>query len=52
MHVVLTVKHTLNAQELSHIALQKGIGITPIKEYTTAPTTENRDDQFLLDLGD
>ncbi len=51
MHVVLTVKHSLNAHELSHIALEHGIRITPIKEYTIAPTKENRDDQFLLGFG-
>ncbi|MGX9132821.1 MocR-like pyridoxine biosynthesis transcription factor PdxR [Rummeliibacillus sp. JY-2-4R] len=51
MHVVLTAKHTLNAHELSQIAIEHGIRITPIKEYTIAPTKENRDNQFLLGFG-
>ncbi|WP_102693414.1 MocR-like pyridoxine biosynthesis transcription factor PdxR [Rummeliibacillus pycnus] len=51
MHVILTVKHALNAITLSKIALQKGIRITPIKEYMLAPTAQNREDQFLLGFG-
>lgn len=51
MHVVLTVKHEMNASTLSNIALQHGIRITPIKEYMLAPTIQNREDQFLLGFG-
>ncbi|MGG0658470.1 PLP-dependent aminotransferase family protein [Rummeliibacillus pycnus] len=51
MHVILSVKHEMNATTLSYIALQQGIRITPIKEYTLAPTVQNREDQFLLGFG-
>lgn len=51
MHVLLTVKHKMNATTLSSIALEHGIRITPIKEYMLAPTTQNREDQFLLGFG-
>ncbi|MFJ8264305.1 PLP-dependent aminotransferase family protein [Rummeliibacillus sp. NPDC094406] len=51
MHVILTVKHELNATTLSNIALQRGIRITPIKEYMLASTIQKREDQFLLGFG-
>lgn len=51
MHVVLTVKHEMNATTLSNVALQEGIRITPIKEYMLAPTIQRREDQFVLGFG-
>lgn len=51
MHVVLSVKHELDATTLSNIALQQGIKIIPLKDYMLAPTAQNREDQFLLGFG-
>lgn len=51
MHVVLSVKHEMNATKLSDLALQQGIKITPLKDYMIAPAAQNREDQFLLGFG-